>query len=129
VEPTTGDRCFLEWPSLNAELFPRCIDAFAQAFPDRRHRLVLDNRGAQTTPRRHLPPNVRLVFLPPYGPALNPRERVWRALKDDMAWPPCAELKAQPDSRSDLLRAYEPAPLPSRTGSPSLVEAVHALCI
>jgi transposase len=35
VEPTTGARFFLEWPSLNAAMFQLCIDAFAHAFPDR----------------------------------------------------------------------------------------------
>ncbi len=90
---------------------------------------MLDNSGAHTTQRLHLSPNVRLVFLPPYCPELNPIERVWRALKDDMAWQQFADLNAQQDYLSDLLRAYEPATLQSLTGYPYLVEAVHALCI
>jgi hypothetical protein len=129
VEPTTGDRCFLALPYLNAELCQLFIDAFAPAFPDSLNILVLDNSGAHTTQRLHLPPNVRLVFLPPYCPELNPMERVWRALKDDLAWQPFATLNAQQDYLSDLLRAYEPATLQSLTGYHYLVEAVHALCI
>ena len=34
VAPTTGDRFFLESPSLNADTFQLFVDAFAQAFPD-----------------------------------------------------------------------------------------------
>jgi hypothetical protein len=33
VEPTTGDRCCLEWPSLNTAMFQRFVEAFAQALP------------------------------------------------------------------------------------------------
>jgi hypothetical protein len=129
VAPTTGDRFFLEWPYLNAEMFPRFVDAFAQAFPDSRNILLLDHREAQTPQRLTLPENVRLLFLPPYGPELNPIERVWRDLKDDVAWQQCPDLKAQQDDLGHLLQAYEAATLQSLAGYPSLVEVIHALCV
>jgi transposase len=94
VEPTTGDRFFLKLPSLNAEMFQLFVDAFAQAFPDRLNILLLDDSGAHTSQRLTLPENVRLLFLPPYCPELNPIERVWRDLKDDVAWQQFAGLKA-----------------------------------
>jgi hypothetical protein len=65
VAPTTGERCCLERPYLNAEHCPMFIDLFAQAFPDRLHRRLLDNRGAHTAPRLTIPENVCLVCLPP----------------------------------------------------------------
>jgi transposase len=128
VEPTTGDRFFLEFPYLNAKMFQRFLDAFAQAFPDSLNMLVLDNRGAHTAQRLTLPTNVRLVFLPPYGPELNPIERVWRDLKDDVAWQQFADLNAQQEYLGHLLQAYEAATLQSLSGYAYLVEAIHALC-
>ena len=129
VEPTTGDRFFLELPYLNAEMFQLFIDAFAQAFPDSLNLLLLDNSGAHTAQRLILPTNVRLVFLPPYCPELSPIERVWRDLKDEVAWRQFADLNAQQDYLSHLLWAYEAATLQALTGYPYLVEAIHALCI
>jgi transposase len=129
VEPTTGHRFFLELPYLNAEMFQLFVDAFAQAFPDSLNLLLLDNSGAHTAQRLILPTNVRLVFLPPYCPELNPIERVWRDLKDEVAWQPFADLNAQQDYLSHLLWAYEAATLQSLTGYPYLVEAIHALCV
>lgn len=85
VAPTTGERFFLELPYLKAEGFQLFLDAFAQAFTDSLNLVRLDNRGAHTAQRLMIPANVRLVFLPPYGPELNPIERVWRDLKDDLA--------------------------------------------
>jgi hypothetical protein len=92
VEPTTGARFFLELPSLHAEMFHLVVDAFAQAFPDSLNLLLLDNSGAHTASQPTLPENVRLLFLPPYCPELNPIERVWRDLKDVVAWLQVADL-------------------------------------
>jgi transposase len=71
---------------------------------------------------------VRLVFLPPYGPALNPIERVWHDLKDQAAWQQFVDLNAQQDYLSHLLWASEATTLQSLTGYPDLPEAIHALC-
>jgi transposase len=109
-------------------MFQRFVDAFAQAFPDSLTILLLDNRGAHTSPQLALPENVQLFFLPPYGPELNPSERVWRDLKDDLAWQPFADLHTQQDYLGHLLQAYEAATLQSLAGYPYLVEAIHALC-
>jgi hypothetical protein len=127
VEPTTGAHFFLELPYLDAEGFQLFIDAFAQAFPDSLNLLLLDNSGAHTAQRLIIPANVRLVFLPPYCPELNPIERVWRDLKDALAWRQFPTLDAQQDYVATLLRAYKATTLQTLTGYTYLVEAIHAL--
>jgi transposase len=127
VEPTTGERFFLELPYLNAEGFQLFVDTFAAAFPDSLNLLLLDNSGAHTAQRLTLPANVRLVFLPPYCPELNPIERVWRDLKDALAWRQFPNLDGQQDYVATLLQTYEPATLQSLTGYTYLVEAIYAL--
>jgi putative transposase len=115
VEPTTGDRFFLELPDLNAEMLQLFIDAFAAAFPCSLKLLLLDTSGAHTAARLILPANVRLVFLPPSGPELNPIERLWRDLKDAVAWLQFPTLEVQQASIADLLQAYQAATLQSLT--------------
>ena len=127
VEPTTGDRFFLELPYLNADNFQIFINLFAQTFPESLNLLLLDNSGAHTAQRLTLPENVRLVFLPPYCPELNPIERVWRDLKDALAWLQFPTLDAQQDYIAHLLRGYEAATLQALTGYTYLMEAIHAL--
>jgi transposase len=127
VEPTTGDRFFLELPYLNAEMFQLFVDAFAQAFPDSLNLLLLDNSGAHTAHKLTIPENVRLVYLPPYCPELNPIERLWRDLKDALAWLQFPTLDGQQDYLATLLRAYEAATLQALTGYTYLVEAIYAL--
>jgi transposase len=127
VEPTTGERFFLELPYLNADMFQLFVDAFAHAFPQSLNILLLDNSGAHTAARLTLPQNVRLLFLPPYCPELSPIERVWRDVKDKLAWQQFTDLEAQQDCLSTLLRAYEADTLQSLTGYPYLAEAIYAL--
>ena len=127
VEPTTGARFCLELPYLNAAMFQLFVKAFAQAFPDSLNILLLDNSGAHTSSQLTRPENVRCVFLPPYCPELNPIERVWRDLKDALAWLHFPKLEAQQDHLASLLQAYEAATLQALTGYTYLVEAIHAL--
>ena len=129
VEPTTGERFFPELPYLNAEGFQIFIDTFAAACPDSLNLLLLDTSGAHTAQRLMLPANVRLVFLPPYCPELNPIERVWRDRKDALAWRHFPNLDAQQDYIAQLLRGYQAATLQALTGYTYLVDAVHALGI
>jgi transposase len=127
VAPATGEHFFLELPYLNADMFQLFLEAFAQAFPNSLNILLLDNSGAHTAQRLMWPANVCAVWLPPYGPELNPIERVWRDLKDVLAWLQFPNLDAQQAYVGHLLQAYEASTLQSLTSYTYLVEAIHAL--
>jgi transposase len=127
VAPTTGERFFLELPYVNADSFQLFVDEFANAFPDSRNILLLDNSGAHTAQRIRWPANVRCVWLPPYCPELNPIERVWRDLKDDLAWQQFPDLDTQQVYVADLLQAYNAPMLQALTGYAYLVDAINAL--
>jgi transposase len=127
VAPTTGEHVFLQRPGLNSTNFQLFVDALAQAYPDTLNVLVLDNSGAHTAKRLTLPDNIRLVLLPPYTPELNPMERVWRDLKDELAWMHFADLEAQQAHVANILQTYAAATLQSLTAYAYFVEAVNAL--
>ena len=127
VAPTSGDSVFLELPYLNSEMFQLFVDELAQAFPESLNVLVLDKSGGHTAKRLVLPENVRLVLLPPASPELNPIERVWRDLKDMLAWQLFEDVTTQQAYVADLLRAYDAPTLRSLTSYQYLVDAIHAL--
>jgi transposase len=127
VEPTTGARFFLELPALHADTFQLCIAAFARALPDSLNLLLFDTSGAHTAQRLPWPDKVRYVWLPPYCPELNPIERMWRDLKDALAWRHFPSLDAQQLSVGALLQADDASALHALTGDTYLVEAIHAL--
>jgi putative transposase len=127
VAPPTGERFFLELPYLNTESCQLLVDTFAQAVPDSLNLLLLDNSGIHKAQRLTLPAHVRLVFFPPYCPELNPIERLWRDLKDDLAWQHCISVEAQQDSVSQRLQAYDALTLQALTGYTYIVDAINAL--
>ncbi len=127
VAPASGEHLFLELPSLNAENFQIFVDTFAKSYPDSLNILLLDKSGAHTAKKLKIPENVRLVFLPPYCPELNPIERLWRDLKDDLAWEQFSELAHQREAVADLLCAYDDQTVQSLTGYSYLVNAIYAL--
>jgi transposase len=125
VAPLTGKSFFLELPLLNTQGFQLFLDHFAAADPATFHLLLLDNGAFHKAQALRLPPNVGLVFFPPYTPELNPIERLWRDLKDWLA-------PYQPTSLAQLskllearLKLYTPSALRSLTGFRYLLTAAQ----
>ena len=127
VAPTTGESVFVEMAHLTRAPFQGFVDELAKAFPDSLNLLVLDRSGAHFAQAVELPPNVRLVPLPPASPELNPIERVWRDLKDHLAWRQFTNLDALETYVAEVLCAYDAATLRSLTSYQYLVDAIHAL--
>ena len=62
-----------------------------------------------------------------YCPELKPIARVWRDLKDALAWLQFTDLETQQVYVGDLLQAYAASALQALTGYAYLVEAINAL--
>jgi transposase len=46
----------------------------------------LDNDKFHHSSQLKIPDNILLVFQPPYSPELNPIERVWQYIKQQLSW-------------------------------------------
>jgi DDE superfamily endonuclease len=125
VEPTTGDGFFLELPLLNSAMFQLWLDDFAQTFAASFNILVLDNGAFHTAKALRWPPNVATVPFPPYSPELNPMERLWRDLKDQLAHSVAKTLDALSDTVCGVIQRYSQAALQSLTGFAYFVQAVQ----
>jgi DDE superfamily endonuclease len=125
VEPTTGDGFFLELPLLNSAMFQLWLDDFAQTFAASFNILVLDNGAFHTAKALRWPPNVATVPFPPYSPELNPMERLWRDLKDQLAHSVAKTLDALSDTVCGVIQRYSQAALQSLTGFAYFGQAVH----
>ena len=128
VAPGSGDGYFLGLPRLTAALFQVFLDEFAQARPHTLNILLLDNSRCHTAHELRLPENLVLLFQEPYAPELNPIERVWRDLKDDLAWECFADLAALQARMVELVQAYDAATLQSLTAYPYVMDGIYAIC-
>jgi len=125
VEPLTGKSFFLELPLLNTQGFQLFLDHFAAIDPATFHLLLLDNGAFHKARSLRLPPNVGLLFFPPYAPELTPIERLWRDLKDWLALSQPTSLAQLSKSLGTRLKHYTPAALRSLTGFPYLLTAAQ----
>jgi transposase len=71
--------------------------------------LVLDNRRFHKAKDLSVPDNIRLVFLPPYSPELNPGERLWHDLKDHLRVPPARDTLGDVNAAASSLQKAGPA--------------------
>jgi transposase len=125
VEPTTGDSFFLELPYLNSSTFQLWLDGFGAAFPESCNLVVLDNGAFHKAKALQWPTNVVPLFLPPYSPELNPIERLWRDLKDQLAAGASHTLAELSDAVCTIIQHYSEATLKSLTGFDYFVQAVE----
>ncbi|MBV9788072.1 MAG: transposase, partial [Chloroflexi bacterium] len=89
----------------------------------------VDNSRCHTAQALQLPPNVILLFQPPYAPEVNPAERVWKALKDALAWQSFTNLAALQARVIAIVAPWKTAMLQSLTAYPFIVEAINALTL
>jgi transposase len=88
VRPKTGDSFTVLLPRANTARMGEALEAFAaHADPDGTKVLVLvvDNAGWHVAKRLAVPPNVRLHFLPPCTPELQPVEPFWALVREAVA--------------------------------------------
>jgi len=80
VSPATGESFWYLATGIDKPLFQDILALFAReagAGRDRIIILVLDGAGWHTEPGLTVPEGIRLVYLPPYTPELQPAETLW----------------------------------------------------
>jgi len=127
VAPRSGAGYFATQHKLDSATFQAFLNDFAASYATTFNLLLLDNARAHHAAALRLPPNIALLFLPPDTPELNPCERVWQAVKDQIAWHNFSVLPALQDQLASIFEAYDDDALRSLTAYPYLTEAIHAL--
>ena len=75
------DSLVLPW--VNAETMSLFLAEVAQRHVDEFVLMVMDQAGWHLAGELVVPDNMRLLFLPPYSPELNPAEHLWEALREE----------------------------------------------
>lgn len=127
VEPISGDSFFLEMPYLNSDCFQIFLDEFHASYPDDFIIMPLDNGAFHKAKKLMIPDNILLLFIPPYSPELNPIERLWQDIKDEISCCVYETLDELKEAVAEVLRRYSHHDIASLTGYQYLVDAVNAL--
>lgn len=83
VSPHDGVLDSLVLPWVNAETMSLFLSEVAQRHADEFIVMVMDQAGWHIAGNLAVPQNMRLIFLPPYSPELNPAEHLWKSLRED----------------------------------------------
>lgn len=83
VSPHDGVLDSLVLPWVNAETMSLFLAEVAQRRADEFVLMVMDQAGWHLAGDLVVPDNMRLLFLPPYSPELNPAEHLWEALREE----------------------------------------------
>jgi len=127
VEVSTGECFFEEADKCNSETFGSYLNGLSLAFPDSLNLLLVDNGRHHTAKALDPPENVRLIFLPPYSPELNPIERFWQAMKQQVAWLAFDTLEPLRERVQEILATFPASQLQSLTGYAYLLQALISL--
>ncbi len=88
VSPTSGETFWYLSNGVSKAFFEALLALFAReagAAMDRIIILLIDGAGWHTEPGLEVPDGIRLVYLPPYSPQLQPAECLWSVLDEPIA--------------------------------------------
>lgn len=108
VSPMDGRFDSLMLPHVNSECMQVFLDEVARRYPNDNIVMVLDGAGWHKSQLFALPENLKLHFLPPYSPELNPVEHLWDELREKHFHNRVFDsIEALEDRLVDALRAME----------------------
>jgi putative transposase len=81
VSPTDGKTFFMVLDKCNTESMNLFLKALSKRFSDDIIVLTVDNATYHKSKELVVPDNIKLVYLPPRTPELNPIEVVWREIR------------------------------------------------
>ncbi len=81
VEPLRGESCFLILPYCNSVCMNVFLKHLSNQYPEDRIILCCDGAAWHKSASLDVPENIRLFFIPPYTPEMNPIEQIWKELR------------------------------------------------
>ena len=81
VEPQTGESFFLVLPYCNTDCMNVFLRELANAYPQDSIILVCDGATWHRAKFLNIPSNIKLLFIPPATPEMNPIEQIWKEIR------------------------------------------------
>ena len=81
VDPINGEKFFLILPNSNTECMNIFLREVSAAFSEDYILIALDNAVWHKSKTLEIPENIRLFYLPPRTPEMNPIEQIWKEIR------------------------------------------------
>ena len=83
VDPIDGTSFFIIGRKCNTVWMNAFLDGLSKTYKDDMILLCLDGASWHKSKSLEIPGNIRLVYLPPYTPEMNPIEQIWKEVRKD----------------------------------------------
>ncbi|MEG4634170.1 transposase, partial [Microcoleus sp. AR_TQ3_B6] len=104
--------------------FEKFLELFAAAYPDDLHIIQLDNGGFHNSLNLNISENVILLFQPAYSPEVNPIERLWGYIKEQLKWLRFDGIEELRETLQKELKKLTNEVIASLTGYPFRLESL-----
>ncbi len=81
VEPITGENFFLVLPYCNTECMKVFLRQLSNKYKEDYIILVCDGAVWHKSKNLDVPDNIKIMFIPPYTPEMNPIEQIWKQIR------------------------------------------------
>ena len=81
VDPIDGEKFFLILPKCNTECMNIFLRELSAAYPNDYILLPMDKAAWHTSKTLEIPDNIRLFYIPPRTPEMNPIEQIWKEIR------------------------------------------------
>ena len=115
---------FYEFTHLDTVCFEKFLELFASKYPADLHIIQVDNGGFHSSLNLSIPENVVLLFQPAYSPEVNPIERRWGYLKEQLKLLRCEQIEELRESVRKELKKLTKEIIASLTGYPFILDAL-----
>ncbi len=83
VSPHTGEDFSLILPYVNTEMMDIYLEELSKAYSEKEIFIIMDQAGWHKSKELKIPQNIKIEYLPPYSPELNPVEKLWQWIKKE----------------------------------------------
>lgn len=104
--------------------FDKFLELFASKYPLDLHLIKVENGGFYNSLNLRIPENVILLFQPAYSPKVNPIERLWGYIKEQLKWLRFEQIEELRAAVQKELEKLTNEVIASLTGYPFILNAI-----
>jgi transposase len=84
VSAKTGSNYSVKMPNVDTECLNAYLENLSKKYEGKKIAAIMDGAGWHKSKNLKIPDNIDIFILPPYSPELNPVERFWQYLKQNI---------------------------------------------
>ena len=120
----TGEDFSMFMSGLDTEFMNIYLEKLSERFKDEEIVLIMDNASFHKSKKLKIPKNIKIYFIPPYSPELNPQERRFEDIKKFLKNKIFKSLEELQQKVTDILFSYTKDTIKSLVFYPYLQKAV-----